>query len=357
MKYFSILLICFQFDLHAITFLESFQSKQNEISQFIDLNPNSNFKQYARGKSIDHNTGQELYCWQFPHEFSEDPDLGYNHRPSSQIRHICRTNSEIAFDATYSFDQYGRRYTKIDAAEKRNQFVILSGCSYTYGSTLNDNETLNYWLGQELSQFYPYNYGIGGTGTNHTLALIQSNRFKKEVSQKDGYFFYIFIHDHIQRSNGYLPSLGWLKNSPYFEVQDTGTVVRTGSFKSGRSFYTNVLLTLNSWLPFLQGKVFPNISDEDYLYTCKLVVEAKKSFLAQFPHSQFVFLNHPQSIHLPPVLKKCLSDNDIDIIQDYTEAQDIPHKELVTPYDGHPNSKMNHIIAKSIKDYILRNKL
>lgn len=351
MKILFIFLICFFTNIYAVTFQETFKTKQSEISQFIDFTPASSFRAISQSRSF--GSGEELYCWQYPNEFIPDPDLGYRHRPNSQVRHICRTANEIVFDAIYSFDQYGRRYAKIENQQDRKKFIILSGCSFTYGNTINDDETLNFFLAQELSDFFPHNYGIGATGANHTLALVSSNRFKEEIKQESGYFFYIYIPDHVPRTSGYLPSLMWLKDSPYYEIESNNEVVRKGSFKSGRPLYTNFLLKLSSWLPFFRGKVFPNISNDDYLYTCRLIVESKKRFIDKYPTSHFVLLNHPLiSRQLDPVLEKCLKNNQVAIIQNFKELGYYPRTQLYTPYDGHPNSKMNQIIANAIKDYI-----
>jgi hypothetical protein len=166
----------------------SYKDFQEYSDQFADLN--SDF--YLSNPPWSASSANGFYRFQYPYEMAPHEDLGFTQATSSEVRHIYRTKDKIIYDAIYHFDEKGRRLAPIENRNRRKKFIVLSGCSFTYGNGLNDNQTLNYFLSKELNDFMPYNYAIGGTGTNTTLALIESNRLAQEVSEKMAFLF-IFI--------------------------------------------------------------------------------------------------------------------------------------------------------------------
>lgn len=314
----------------------------NEVNRFLDFND-----PFYLSSTI-YYTGGKVRHWQYPREFIEDQNLGRRHRPSSEVRHIQRTENTIVYDAIYSFDQYGRRYAEVSHPEKRTKFIILYGCSYTYGNGLNDNQTLNYFLAKKLPDFYPYNYAIGASGTNSMLALIQENGFHRQIPQTGGIFIYVYINAHIDRAAGLLPSVRWNKDTPNFDFDDEDHLVRNGTIKSAHPIRLKFYSLIDQILSFLgrRNVIFPNVGEKEITYTCNLIEESKKEFLKQYPESQFFTFVHPLS-GMDPRVEQCLKSKNVSILY----SMPLPEKTTIKG-DGHPNEKANEFIAEQLNQLI-----
>lgn len=326
----------------AIEFAHSYKEKMTKVNRFLDFNDpfylSSNL--FYKGGIVRH--------WQYPTQFIDDPNLGRRNRPSAEVRHIQRTDKTLIFDSIYSFDEYGRRYAEIKNPEQRKKFLILYGCSYTYGEGLNDNQTLNYFLSKKLPDFYPYNYGIGGSGTNSMLALIQENGFHQQISQKEGFFIYVYIDSHIDRAAGLLPSLRWNKDTPNFDLDGANHLVRNGTLASAHPIRLTFYNFIDQILVFLGRRkiIFPNIGTKETEYTCQLIEESKNEFLKQYPTSQFFTYIHPHS-GMNAGVELCLKRKNIPILY----SKPLPSDTFILG-DGHPNEKANDLITDELTELI-----
>lgn len=79
--------------------------------------------------------------------------------------------------------------------------VLFFGCSFTYGSMLENNQTLSYKI-SKLTGRTTYNRGFPGSGPQLMLLQLQDPQFYKEVPDTQ-YIIYTFIWDHILRLYAY----------------------------------------------------------------------------------------------------------------------------------------------------------
>lgn len=337
---------CYSQELISFAPEKSYKTKQADLDRFADLK-NPSFKD-GIPYSASSRDGLNFYNWQFPREMTPDEDLGYLHNPNAQIRHITRSDTDIVYDAIYTFDQYSRRVTPVKKTDSYSKFIGLFGCSFTYGNGLNDNQTINYNIAAQNKEFYPYNYAIGASGINSTLALVQRTDFSSQIPEKKGVFFEVYISAHVDRAVGSLPSLQWLQDTPYYKVTADNKVERHGSFKTGRPVYTFFMNWINRLFGsnILQGRFFPRITTDDYLYYCRLVEEVRDTLAKKSPGNEFVVYVHPlQAIETS--LKECLVSHQIKVL----EPPNLNTDEYKIKYDGHPNEKINRLIAKDMIDF------
>jgi uncharacterized protein YjeT (DUF2065 family) len=85
----------------------------------------------------------------------DDADLGYRNVPDNQVVARKTVNGALAVQARYSTDAYGRRITPLVHAEKRTQFLLYMGDSFTFGAWVNDNETLPSYVAQLAPAYHP----------------------------------------------------------------------------------------------------------------------------------------------------------------------------------------------------------
>lgn len=75
--------------------------------------------------------------------------------------------------------------------------LLFFGCSYTYGSTINENQTLSYKV-SKLTGRTAYNRGFPGAGPQMMLLQLQDSNFYKEIPDAQ-YVIYTYIGAHLQR--------------------------------------------------------------------------------------------------------------------------------------------------------------
>lgn len=102
-------------------------------------------------------------------------DLGYQPFPGVFTARKKASAENIIYDAKYSIGADGFRNTP-NNPEKWEARINLFGGSFTFGEGLNDDETLSYYLAEELPGIYVKNYGFHGYGPHHAIAILQSGR-------------------------------------------------------------------------------------------------------------------------------------------------------------------------------------
>ena len=97
---------------------------------------------------------------------------------------------------------YGEEY-------KNKPSVILLGCSYTYGTNLDEKDKLNVQLAKYIKTPV-YNLGLPGGGPREIIHILNNDKLLEEMNiDKNNvkYFIYIYIGDHQRRIYSDLRSL------------------------------------------------------------------------------------------------------------------------------------------------------
>jgi hypothetical protein len=333
-------------NFHYPPFLKSYKEKLQEGDKFAD----AAFADFHKNPDARQIAGTTVYTWEYPNEVEVDPDIGYPPNPRSQVRHIHRTENQIIFDVIYSFDEFRRRIVPVAKTPSYKKFAVFFGCSFTLGTAVNDDQTLPYFIAKNNNEYFPYNYGIGGQGTNTMLGLIQKTNFHEQIPEHNGVFVYVYMHDHLARATGKLPSLPYNKVTPFYELT-SGGLERRGSFETGRPIYTRFLLFLNMLFGdnLLKNRYFPYETNADQDYVCHLISESKKLLSLQYPNSPFIVYAHPFTA--PEYLKECGKKNSFPVFEGHAYAEkDL--KKYGVPGNGHPNMLANELIAKELVEII-----
>ena len=123
--------------------------------------------------------------------FRPDPALGYTHIPGHFIVTLGKdysfsaTNLPNTLRITHPLETYGE--------STRKKEIWIFGCSYTYGWSLNDDETYPWLLQTRLPQYEIVNFGVSGYGTIHSL--IQFREALKTRTPKAAILAYAGFHD------------------------------------------------------------------------------------------------------------------------------------------------------------------
>lgn len=282
-----------------------------------------------------------------------DSTFGYKLPANEIIGHKYLVNDTLIYQQEYKIDEFGRRETPADTLQK-DKFIAVAGCSFAFGYGVSDEETLPYYLQQNMPGYKAYNYGVSGYGTQHLLLQTRNKIDTTEIIQKQGILIYFFIDNHLNRLIGSRRIIKlWGENFPYFLIDEEKNLQQKGTFKTGRYWKTLFYKTItNSAIVDILDLEIPfYISDKDFKLAAAVIAESKKEFLKKFPGSKFVVLFCPGST-CSGDLASLLAKKDIDFV-DYSLLFDINSKEYRSHYsDPHPNGKAYEEIAKNMRNYL-----
>jgi hypothetical protein len=159
---------------------------------------------------------------------SRHPFLGYAPRPNTVASHRRTHGTEVDFDVTYSIDSTGLRVSPPYDKQEGKGVILFFGGSFTFGSGVNDEETMPYAAGIKTNgEYHVYNFGYRGYGAHQMLSALEHGMVDSIIDGPPGYAIYQAIADHVPRAAG-LKS--WGKHDPRYILSDNGKVTYAGSF-------------------------------------------------------------------------------------------------------------------------------
>lgn len=241
--------------------------------------------------------------------------------------------SSVVFEATYNFDQLGRRFTPVSEGAK-DSVSIFFGDAHCFGEGINDNETLPYYYQDSNKNFTSYNYGFLGHGPNHMLYTLNTEEFKNEFKEKKGKVFYIYRDDAIKVSVGEVP---WGEGYPKYEYKDN-KLIYSGSY-GGSNYDPDPM-----YLPSMFSK-------NDFNLTANIFNEAKKSLFDISSELELHVVIIPLSFSNYD-MQPLLQDNDINVINLYTTDLEAQTNTDARFLDGVHTPASNKLITELINKHI-----
>src|SRR3989338_9661890 len=125
------------------------------------------------------------------------------------------------------------------------------------------------------------------------LALLQTGRLPDEIESNEGAAVYVFSDLHLNRALGFMWS-AWNYDTPYYRLNEEGSLERKGSFRTGRVLITRLYLFLgrSSFLKLINFDFPLKHSDRDIRLIAEIIKESRNQYLKQF-HGKFYLLIHP----------------------------------------------------------------
>ena len=298
------------------------------------------------------------YHFVHPNGYYDEYDFGVKRPRRGMHRLYEKKNDEgrYIYDVTISVDEKGRRITPVKNKDRRHKFALFFGGSFTYGEGVEDDETLPFWVGDMTSTYMPYNYGFHGLGPFDALAKLENIDFKNEVQQGNGILIYTFIEGHIHRTIGSMAVMGWMADGPYYKENKEGSLVRAGTFETGRPFLTRFykLLRKSKLLDTFNISLPPRFTDNHVKLVAKAFKAMNKKFTEIYPKSSFYVLIYPGKGH-EDILMHYLDKYHVQYL-DYSDLfNKRESKYYLAEEDRHPTPLAYNIIsAQLVKDLNLR---
>lgn len=281
--------------------------------------------------------------------FRRDDVLGISLIPDTAVTSILTIDGKPTWNVVYGTDQFGRRKTIPAGPQNKKEFAMFFGDSFLFGEGSNDEETIPSQFESRTQRYRAYNYGVPGYGTQQMLAKLESGALKAEVKEQFGVAFYIYLEDvHEGRVAGQMSVVnGWGRNFPYYDLDADGNLKSKGTFATGRP----ILSSLFHWLGKTQlarhlGLNLPNLDEQHYRLTAKIIEESKRLFEQQFSSTEFVVVLFPKkNAHrrIVPYLEKA-GITYFDYYQLFAPEADGYSFEG----DGHPTPMANAVLADQL---------
>lgn len=156
---------------------------------------------------IDRNTKKEINNSK-SYITTEFDELGYQPIANSIINRKKIKRGRLVFDANYTIDKNHLRITRTTNYKNNAESILFMGCSFTYGTGLQDNQSLPYVFNLKTNdKFNVYNFGFSNYGAHQMLAILENDIEKKSIiNNKVKYVFYQAILDHVNRAVSALES-------------------------------------------------------------------------------------------------------------------------------------------------------
>jgi hypothetical protein len=282
------------------------------------------------------------------------PDSLLGYRPDNNV--YCSGKKifgdTLIYQMSYRLDSSGHRVTP-DSLTTKEKFAVFLGCSFTFGDGLNDYETIPFLFSKITKTFKGYNLGYSGYGPNQGLIKLQHDSLRKMVKQKDGIGFYIFIHDHINRTIGSMSSFMMNRGqSPCFELED-GNVVHKGLFINARPMRSSVYEKMggNSFCRFFGiGHPFW-LTNEHFELTGKVLEKMSNEFQNKFQNDKFYVIIYPsisqKDYEADEHIIQYLKNKKIKYL-DYRKLFNPTEKRFFIHHDNHPTALANDFLTKQI---------
>jgi len=284
-------------------------------------------------------------------------------------------NNNLVWEASYTIDKNGMRIGPPTNDRTNGECVIFFGGSVTYGTGVNDNETMPYIVGiKSNGKYRTYNFGFGGYGPHQMLAAIEKGYIEKRLNFKPKYAVYQSLRDHVRRVAGLVP---YHKNALRYILNQDGNLVLTGRFidfekKWERNHIIRSMINLILRKSEILNKTLYErwsygsfVEKRDIDLFIEIVDKARKIFCNRYTGSKFYVLFWDVDIinwkieEINKAVLKGLRDKGIrvylisEILKDYNDNK---LKYCISQYDGHPNKIAYQIIAEYVVTKILGQK-
>ncbi len=159
-------------------------------------------------------------------EYEVNEHYGYHPKKNRKFNEEIYYKNNLFKKNNYTINNFGHR--KIENSTKIiDNCIIFHGGSNIFGQSLNDNETLPFYVKSSLNNRYNvFNFGFNGYGPHQFLSKLENNYIEELSSCSNSIIIYLFIADHIGRTAG---KRSWGDKSPRYIFKDN-KLIQKGFF-------------------------------------------------------------------------------------------------------------------------------
>ena len=252
--------------------------------------------------------------------------------------------------AIVSFDWRGNRKTLPYSKNATQEHVLFLGCSYVWGSTLDDEETIPSQIARKLPNHEVLNLALPGAGSFEMLEAIRFPRRTAGLFGKRGVGIYVLPPFHVERDAATIP---WVATNPHLTlVMEDSEPAHSHSrgiiskLKPVRVWFAKTLM--RSFLYRALGNPFSAPSHKDIQRTADFIAEIAATYRARTRSDNlFVVYQFPSTSWINAPIKQALLERGITVVdRSRLDWRKILIGSWRYPWDPHPNPDANIALAQ-----------
>ena len=247
----------------------------------------------------------------------------------------------------YTINNFGHRKIK-NSTKIIDNCIIFHGGSNIFGQSLNDNETLPFYVKSSLNNKYNvFNFGFNGYGPHQFLSKLENNYIEELSSCSSSIIIYQVKKDHIGRTAG---KRSWGDKSPRYIFKDN-KLIQKGFFSD---FPFKIIMKLRK--NFRNSQVFniihnvESVNEKDKQIYLSILKQIEKVSKEKFKKTRFIYIIWDDVYIENGELKDFLNQSENIKISKLNIDENIKSNKI--PGDNHPTKEFNLIIAKELKKLI-----
>lgn len=266
------------------------------------------------------------------------------------------------YNVVYTNTKDSIRYNPV--INQTDKKAMLFGCSFTYGTGIEDEETLAANLASQDSSRNYLNFGQEGWGIQQMLINLEvranQNEFLKETITQSDIGIYFYLEDHIYRLLGknHLVSYHWGTEFPFYDIDVKKQIVKLdgklgdqlGALKKWTYFPVHIsLLYKTIYFKFFYKGPEP-LKEIDYEKAALAIKHSKDLFLKNNPTKKFLVVLFPNTDNTNNgKIKPYLEKQNLEIL-DLSQLIDKQSRgdHIICKDDNHPNNRLNKMVSKKI---------
>lgn len=263
----------------------------------------------------------------------------------SYFENITKTLGNITKDINY-LKQVSVR--PVENENSNHHSIIITGCSFAYGTGLDDNQTFSHKLG-ELVKNPIYNKGIPSLGINHALFLLENNMLFKDVKAAPLCVLYLYGDFHNRRM--FMPNI-WFESTEILykikKINNKETLVRKENnfFNVGYSRFPLIYYMNEKLYNFLENQKFFQNQIKKMLLLHFITI--KKLINEEYPNADFIVLEYDKA----PLFREIENDLKRENIKIISFERDLKfvssEKEIYFLPEGHPSAKVWEVVTPKL---------
>jgi hypothetical protein len=283
-----------------------------------------------------------------------DRFLGHTLVPNSAGVSTKHVGEEQIYSVTYGVGPDGLRVTP-EPADSAQASILFFGCSMTFGSGLEDEDTLPYRVGVRARGLYAtHNFALHGYGPHQMLSALEHGFVRDRVVLPPRYAIYSGAPFHVRRVGG----VWWDPHGPRYLLGSDGGVEFRGRFSENAGRVQKIWSRLR---PRLQSSsLCRELMDrirferrENHDLFMAILDASRRRIESEYPGCEFHVIfwdDYGGEIH---------TDLETVGIRVHRMTKIIPGiadeslKYRLHKYDLHPNAETNDLIAKYVVASIL----
>ncbi len=288
--------------------------------------------------------------------------LGYAPYKNMTVSHLRKHNNVLDFRVVYTIDSKGLRITP-ECNTDCTGSILFFGCSLTFGTGVEDHETLPYKVSIGTQRkYHVHNFGYRGYGPHQMLAALEHGLVEPIVENPPEYVIYQTFPDHIRRAAGLAE---WDSHGPKYILNTEGTLLSAGHFDdSEKQEDTEITLSQRVKFQLIKSLIIKKILDT-YQFHYQVFSEAhirlfveivnysQQIIQARYPHCNFEILFWDSEDRISRNIEKKLKGKGLHVHLMSNILPDYQRKRLsdysLSLYDTHPSALAYQLIA----DYVI----